>query len=124
MFTEPPESNPPVRTSIGSPRYSATWRLLPCLTWAGVSLLVLATAGCGEAIESLTLGRRAVEIGDVPESVMAAAKKTLPDVEFADAWKNVDRKGNLHSYEIRGRNANGKIREVRVSAAGEILEIE
>lgn len=79
-------------------------------------------AGCDS--ETRGLARRPVEISDVPDDVMAAAKKKLPDVEFADGWKNLDKAGKLHSYEIRGRNKNGKIREVRVSPTGEILEVE
>lgn len=56
---------------------------------------------------------------------MAAAKKALPDVKFEDAWKNIDVKTrDLHSYEIRGRNPRGKIREVRVGTDGKILEME
>jgi hypothetical protein len=46
-------------------------------------------------------------------------------VTFSDAWQNLNSKTRaLHSYEIRGRNANGKVREVRVSTTGEILELE
>ena len=57
--------------------------------------------------------------------VRDAAKKAIPRVKFNEAWKNLDRKGALHSYEIRGKNAaDGKIREVRVSLSGEILESE
>jgi hypothetical protein len=55
---------------------------------------------------------------------MNAARQALPGVEFADAWKNMDKDSTLHSYEIRGRTKNGKIREVRVSPSGEILEME
>ena len=49
----------------------------------------------------------------------------MPNVEFKEAWQNLDSQGKLHSYEIRGRQASdGKIREVRVSPTGEILESE
>ena len=60
-----------------------------------------------------------------PEPVREAARKAIPGVKLDEAWKNLDREGKLHSYEIRGRNpADGKIREVRVSLTGEILETE
>ena len=60
----------------------------------------------------------------MPEPVREAARKAVPGVKLDEAWKNLDREGKLHSYEIRGRNpADGKIREVRVSLTGEILEI-
>ncbi len=55
---------------------------------------------------------------------MKAAKAKVPGVKFEEAWKNVDREGKLHSYEIRGKNAKGKIREARVAPSGEILELE
>ena len=52
-------------------------------------------------------------------------RKAVPEVKLDEAWKNLDGEGKLHSYEIRGRNpADGKIREVRVSVTGEILEKE
>ena len=56
---------------------------------------------------------------------MKAAKKALPDVTFQDAFKNL-RTGDrsFHSYELRGRTAQGKIREVRVSTDGRVLEME
>ena len=90
---------------------------------ATLGLAVLA-AGCGgdELPNSLKQG---VALEEVPPPVMAAAKKTLPGVTFIDAWKNIGRDtGKLHSYEIRGKAANGKTREVRVSTTGAILETE
>jgi hypothetical protein len=65
-----------------------------------------------------------MNIDDLPAPIIDAAKKALPDVEFNDAWGNVDASGTVQSYEVRGRNAEGKIREVRVSLTGEILEME
>jgi hypothetical protein len=70
------------------------------------------------------LSNRVVKLEDVPEVVMKAAKAKVPGVKFEEAWKNVDREGKLHSYEIRGKNAKGKIREARVAPSGEILELE
>jgi hypothetical protein len=61
---------------------------------------------------------------DLPAPVMKAAQRQLPTVQFEDAWRNLDPKGKLLSYEVRGRGLNGKIREVRVSLTGEILEME
>jgi hypothetical protein len=79
-------------------------------------------AGCDTT--SARLSRQTTNIAEVPDNVMDAAKKELPGVEFADAWKNVDKDGKLHSYEIRGRTKNGKTKEARVSPSGEILEVE
>ncbi len=81
--------------------------------------------GCGDGDEPRGLTKQAVAISDVPEVLRKAAQKQVPGVELNEAWKNLDGTGKLHSYEIRGRNAsNGKIREVRVSTDGQILETE
>jgi hypothetical protein len=90
-----------------------------------MALMFLFGAGCGgEDADKARLSRKPFTISEVPENVMAAAKAALPDVEFTDTWKNMDKDGKLHSYEIRGRNKVGKIRECRVSLTGEILEME
>ena len=89
-----------------------------------LSLLSVAFLGCGDELPQGTV-REATTLNDVPEKAMQAAKTALPGVTFQDAWKNVDgRSRALHSYEIRGRAENGKVREVRVSTAGAILEME
>jgi hypothetical protein len=83
-------------------------------------------AGCGDHDEPPGLTKQAVAFNDVPEPVREAARKALPPgVKLNEAWKNLDREGKLHSYEIRGKNAaDGKIREARVSLTGQILELE
>lgn len=86
-------------------------------------MLSTAAGGCGEELPR-GFSRKTVDLGELPEPVMKAAKKAIPGVQFKDAWANLDAKKTLHSYEIRGRAANGKIREVRVSPAGEVLELE
>jgi len=91
---------------------------------AAVSVSAALAAGCGEREEEEQFARRTITVKEVPASVMDSAGKELPGVDFTEAWKNVEADGALHSYEIRGRNANGKIREVRVAADGKILEIE
>jgi hypothetical protein len=80
--------------------------------------------GCGEREEGEKFSRRTVAVKDVPAAVMEASARELPGVNFTEAWKNVEADGSLHSYEIRGRNAKGKVREARVAADGKILEIE
>jgi hypothetical protein len=61
----------------------------------------------------------------LPENVRAAAAKALPGVTLIDAWKNVDRTPKArHSYEVRGRNNQGKTHEARVSTEGAVLEME
>lgn len=87
-------------------------------------LLALCAFGCGDPDRTPEMSRRVVPVAEVPEAVGKAARKTVPGVDFNEAWKNLDRQGKLHSYEIRGRAANGKIREARVAADGTILEVE
>jgi hypothetical protein len=93
--------------------------MIACAT---ISLALV--AGCGEREAEEQFARRTITVKDVPAAVMESAAKELPGVDFTEAWKNVEADGALHSYEIRGRNANGKIREVRVADDGKILEIE
>jgi hypothetical protein len=82
--------------------------------------------GCGGDHDELPeVTKQAVKFDDVPENVRAAASKAIPGVKLNEAWKNLEKGGKLHSYEIRGKNASdGKTREVRVSVTGEILEME
>jgi len=90
-----------------------------------IVLAVAALGGCGDVDEPPGITKQAVAFDDVPAGVRDAARKAVPGVKLDEAWKNLDGEGKLHSYEIRGRNpANGKIREVRVSITGEILEKE
>lgn len=91
---------------------------------ASLTLALGGFTGCGEHDADAPFARRTTTVAELPENVSAAAKKELPDVDFSEAWKNVDRDDKLQSYEIRGRNKNGKIREVRVSLDGKILEKE
>ena len=53
---------------------------------------------------------------------MEAAKKKLPDVKFETAWTEKD--GDKLNYEVRGKDKNGKTRDVKVSPTGEILEVD
>ena len=88
-------------------------------------LLIAGLNSCGDADLPPGLTKKAVSIDKVPGTVQAGVKKAIPGVEFNEAWQNLDGKGELHSYEIRGRQASdGKIREVRVSTTGGILESE
>jgi len=99
-------------------RRSATHVLL------GTLLLGSFLAGCGEEGVTSSTIRSKIALKDLPEPIMKAAQKAIPDCEFEDAFENRENGKTLQSYEIRGRNKRGKIREVRVSLTGEILEME
>jgi hypothetical protein len=91
-----------------------------------IALAAALLGGCGEHDEPPGLTKQAVAFDEVPEKLREAARKALPPgVQLNEAWKNLEGAGKVHSYEIRGRNAaDGKIREVRVSLTGQILEVE
>ncbi len=88
-----------------------------------LSLAFLAAPGCeNEGPPPASFSK--IEIAALPAPILDAAKKALPGIDFKEAWKNFDKEHRLTSYEIRGRAANGKVREVRVGLDGKILETE
>lgn len=63
-----------------------------------------------------------IPIEQVPANVMDVARKQLPGYMFDTAYKmKIDGKD---AYEVRGKDKRGKVREVEVSATGEVLAIE
>lgn len=83
-----------------------------------LSVLFLFLTGCGEIFEKTEM----VALDKVPEPVMDAAKKKLPDVKFESAW--TEKKGDSVNYEVRGKDKDGKTRDVKVSPSGDILEVD
>jgi hypothetical protein len=81
-------------------------------------LLALAAAGC----ENEPTSDQIVPIESVPPNVMEVARKQLPGFTFDTAYK-IKVQGK-DSYEVRGKDKRGKIREVEVSATGEVIAIE
>jgi glycerate kinase len=82
------------------------------------TLGLLAALGCGDRHQR----GRGLTIEEVPDVVLKAAKKRLPDVDFDSAW--VEKEGNEETYEVMGHTREGKQRDVKVSASGEILEVD
>jgi hypothetical protein len=77
-----------------------------------------AAGGCGETVERA----EGVPLDQMPRDIMKVANKTLPGIKF-----NLARKIKVNgqeAYEIQGKDRRGKIREVEVSTAGKVLEIE
>ncbi|HEV3163570.1 MAG TPA: hypothetical protein VGZ22_05980, partial [Isosphaeraceae bacterium] len=85
---------------------------------------LLAPAGCGEKELPPEVTPRSMKFNEVPAAILKTARQRRPDVKFVEAWTNISQDGKIHSYEIRGRLANGKIGELRISPAGEVLESE
>ena len=80
-------------------------------------LLVVLVGGCGERLGE---GRKEiVPLEKVPPAVMKAAQRKLPEIKFDSALKT-----SKGMYEVRGKAKNGKIQEVEVSEAGEVLAVE
>lgn len=80
-------------------------------------VLVLLLTGCGKAAAPKT--KVIVPIDEVPPVVMKAAQTKKPDVKFNTVVKTAD-----GIYEVQGKNKVGKIIEVEVSEAGEVLLVE
>jgi hypothetical protein len=80
--------------------------------------LILAAAGCGGQTETI----ETVPLDNLPPGALDLAKRELPDVKFESARK-AKYKGQ-DSIEIRGKNKEGKIREVEVDPTGKLLEVE
>ena len=74
--------------------------------------------GCGEIFEKTEM----VPIEKVPESVMKVAQEKLPGVKFDTAW--TEKEGDKIVYEVRGKSADGKTRDIKVSPTGEVLEVD
>ena len=84
-----------------------------------MATLLMLAMGCGEAIER----GEDIPLEKLPAGAMDKAVKALPDVKFSSARKA--KFNGQDAIEIRGKDKQGKIREVEVSAAtGEIIEIE
>ncbi len=82
------------------------------------TVLLLLVAGCSEAFEKTEM----VPIDKVPEPVMKVAKEKLPGVKFDTAWTETD--GDKTVYEVRGKSADGKTRDIKVSPDGTVLEVD
>ena len=78
-------------------------------------LCLLLVCGCGKSEGDVT----PIAFEDVPKEMVDRAKKELPDVTFDSARKRSN--GNI---EVRGKNKQGKVREVEFNPAGEVVEIE
>jgi hypothetical protein len=89
------------------------WLLLLALVVGGLAALVIGSGAYSQSKAEV------VPLDQVPEPFVKTAKETLPEVRFDHARKLPN--GN---YEIQGKGKNGKVREVEVNPAGEVVEIE
>ena len=83
-----------------------------------LKLMVIACcilAGCEQKVEKTEM----VPLDQVPPAALKAAKEKLPDVKFESAWKT--KNGN---FEVRGKTASGKVRDLQVTEAGTVVEVD
>lgn len=82
------------------------------------SVLLGFLPGCSEALEETEM----VSIENVPESVMKVAEEKLPGVNFTTAW--IEKERGETFYEVRGKTADGKTRDIKVSPEGKVMELD
>jgi hypothetical protein len=76
---------------------------------------LLVCVGCKDADD--TAPRVNLPIDKVPINVLKTAQAKFPDVKFDAAWKL-----KSGAIEVRGKNKIGKVHEVEMSTAGDIVE--
>lgn len=83
-----------------------------------ITCVCLLTMGCS-GHPKVNRDESVITLDKVPPAALKAAQGKLPDVKFDSVWKvGEDR------FEIRGKTPAGKIRDVQVTAAGDILEVD
>jgi hypothetical protein len=75
--------------------------------------MLVTLAGCAKQTST------PVPLEQVPESLMKISHEKLPDVKFDHA---VIKANGI--YEISGKDKKGKVRDVEMTAAGEVTEVE
>ncbi len=80
---------------------------------AGI-LFIVATFGCGKSVTDTP-----ILIDEVPVNLLKIANEKLPNVKFDQAIRRSD-----GSFEIRGKDAKGKVRDIDLAADGKVIEIE
>ncbi|QEL20470.1 hypothetical protein [Limnoglobus roseus] len=78
-------------------------------------LMAVVVAGCGEKKAAKT----AMELKDVPPDILKVAKEKLPGVAFDAAYREAN-----GSYELRGKEKGGKVREIDVKPDGTVEEVQ
>jgi hypothetical protein len=93
---------------------------MPRLVGLVIALLTVAAAA-GVAFYTLRSESAVglVPINELPAGYLETAQHTLPQVKFDKVWRLAN--GN---YEIRGKDAKGKVREVELNAQGEVVEVD
>ena len=84
-----------------------------------LGLMLILTLGCAG---SPPKSDEIVPIDQVPANVLEVARKQLPGYAFDTVYRmKIEGKD---AYEVRGKDKRGKVREVEVSADGEVIAVE
>ena len=86
-----------------------------------ISLLavsLLAVFGCGDQREN----DESIAFDKVPPAIVKIAEQKLPGVKFETAYKET--KNGKEVYELRGKTKEGKIRDIEITADGQVLEVD
>jgi len=83
----------------------------------GIALcsILAVVVGCG----SNAAVDQSISVDEVPAPLRKIAVEKLPNVTFDRATKRGD-----GSYEIRGKDKKGKVRDIDLTAGGDVIEIE
>ncbi len=79
-----------------------------------VIVVLLSLGGCGSGSPAAP-----IPLDQVPASIMKISQEKLPEVKFDRALRRAD-----GSYEISGKDKKGKVRDVELTATGEVTEVE
>ncbi len=77
-------------------------------------LLMVVLVGCGAKATDIP-----ILVKDVPENLRKIASEKLPNVKFDQAIRRSD-----GTFEIRGKDSKGKVRDIDLKADGAIIESE
>ena len=79
-----------------------------------LTLCILLSLGCGEKLPP----KKALELKEVPADILKVAREKLPGVTFDSAYREPN-----GSYELRGRDRTGKVREIDIRPDGSVEEL-
>jgi len=87
----------------------------------GILLIVLAALTLGAFIAVAGDGERRIELSEVPDKVMEAAKQAVEGILLTAAEVEIER--GVTIYELLG-TAHGKRYEIEVTEDGRVIEVE
>jgi hypothetical protein len=83
-----------------------------------LTVLLMLILGCSDKREN----DMPIPFEKVPPTLVKIASERLPGVSFQTAYKET--KGGKDVYELRGKTKEGKIRDLEITADGEVIEVD